>query len=253
MPIENLSDINGLTHRWTPHLSAFQVGATPATSVDDPIGVLPDLIGNTDLVRTSTAGKPAFKYDGNGWAFARFDGADDYLLGSYPSLLSQPNTIAVFAVLRMLPLSQYHSLIDNDELDNSIRQLINVNDAGQIGHYAGEAGSPHNPIDITTGTPFALVSVFNGSGSVMRVNAIENSGTHPGDNPTSGLTLAARVGGNNAAQADIYDVAVFSRALNSTERADLTDYWLSLYGSPPPPNVFPLRFTNHHLQMMEAR
>lgn len=112
-----------------------------------------------------------------------------------------------------------------------------LNNAGNVfSMYDGNivsAGGPFTQITTAplwngdTTHPFVRIDVFNQASSVINCNGTEYSPGNPGN--TWGMTSPLYIGserlGSQAAKMLLYEFLVFSRAINSTERAALVNYY----------------------------
>lgn len=228
MTVYDPSTISGLSYRWQPHSGCFQDAAGTIASTDGTaIGNLPGLVGGYAATNSNTAAKPTFKIDDNGWGYALFDGVDDQLKVTVSPFLAQPFTLVVVAnVLDLAGGSRF--LVDG----NGAYRVILWIASNEIGIWS--TGGPTKQVEFPPGQRFVQTALFNGASSVNRIDEVEStSGTSPGDNGFSGLTIGGHLTNlTRQTNCRIYDILTYNRGLTLTERNTITAGLSGMYASP---------------------
>ncbi|SEU33994.1 LamG-like jellyroll fold domain-containing protein [Stigmatella erecta] len=225
------------------HFSAADLrglgGTLPAAGA--PVASWVDLSGNgRDLTQTDATRQPVFNPNAlNGLPTVSFDGSNtsgDFLrTAALSPALAQPVTI--FFVYKAPPVSVNKTLLDAPPGTGANRARIQATPVptGALQLYATKFSSPFK--QKTPGTFYSVTAVFNGAGSRLRANGVEeapSSSADPGTTGMAGLMLGGRqeLNADAFAATEFAEVLVFDRALDAAELGRVEAYLKSLYFPP---------------------
>lgn len=171
---------------------------------------------------TVTGGSPTVRENGiNGFRSVEFNGSEDFLTTSFPSVESQPNTIFVVLEYLSADTSTYGIAVDGDTIRHSIEQGQGSGN-NQINAGNNINGGNHDSPTIITG-------VFDGTNGILRVNGTEVATGDVGTNGLDGMRFGEFSGGSNHWYGYIGEVIPYPERLSSGEieaqEEALSDKW----------------------------
>lgn len=178
-----------------------------------------------NLAQSTSALRPAFVSSGGaaGWGYASYPGAGgNHNLVGTGVLVNQALEYVVVANSSAASPAGPHYLVDDGSNNNILDRQANLTTLIQ---YDGT--SLANSLALTVGADFVVDSFFNGASSQQTLNGgAAASGGNPGTNTTA---LPFVLGASGAAAnvewgGKIYEIVVYSRALTTTERLNVTRY-----------------------------
>jgi uncharacterized protein YjdB len=231
------------------HFSASQLLGPQGTlpTPGSPVASWVDLSGNArNLTQTDATRQPVFNANAlNGQPTVSFDGnstgSGDFLrTAALNPVLPQPVTILfVYKAppVSTNPASPNRTLLDAPPGTGTNRARIQVTavPAGAMQLYATKFSSPFK--QKTPGTFYYVTAVFNGAGSRLRANGVEEAPSASADPGTTGVA-GLMLGGRQELTADAFaptefaEVLVYSRALGDADLGQAEAYLKSLYFPP---------------------
>lgn len=189
-----------------------------------------DISGNGKHLTQGTSGlRPVMSTTAagiNGRAVPIFDGADDKLTiaaGSFTT--AQPLTIIGVATTNLTQPAATRIVVDSSDVAGRC-EVQQSNSTGYLEMYAGSA-TVGRSIEVTPAAPFVFSAIFNGASSEEYINGVGGSVASPGTQSLAGLTIGNRYTGTaNSWNGKIGAIAIFSRALNNTERR-FCEQWMA--------------------------
>ncbi len=194
--------------------------------------------GGYNLSQASSPARPTYKATAfNGHPAIEFDGLTDFLqTTAYASPLAQPTTIVALGEWITVPSGGDAGYLWDGQSSSDRNTLLLDSAFGSpapwrmfAGSVVTGAGAP------AAGTDISMVGIYDGASSDIFINNIDSfSSSSPGTNSLGGLTFGARFDGAATASPGhlrIVEVLVYNRALGSTERAALQNYFVERYAS----------------------
>lgn len=157
------------------------------------------ICGARDLVQLTGSKQPTISGGG-----ALFDGSNDFMQAASFALL-KPAT--VYFLLRQIGFSNGVRLFDGSTADSSVLQQINPSPNLQI--YAGSAIGPIAP---AVGADAIVTALFNGAGSILRLNKSAPTFGDTGVGSMNGFTLGSSAGGANNSNVSAKEIPIFTTA-----------------------------------------
>lgn len=154
--------------------------------------------------------------------YLEFDGTDDMMQAAASDAAIGTGPVTYYAVARFRAspaAANFWNVVAGGTTDNT---SILFNTAGNVTAYRGTSysGAQHTP-----GTAWhVFLGVFNGSSSVLRMDAAETTGTVGTTVPNTMV-----VGKATGVPIDIAEVGAFGSALDATTRTTLVNYLATLY------------------------
>jgi hypothetical protein len=226
------------------HFSASELlgpgGTLPAAG--EPVASWVDLSGHgRNLTQTDATRQPVFKPQAlNGLPTVSFDGngtgSGDFLrTAALAPVLPQPVTF--FFVYKAPPVSANKTLLDAPPGTGANRARIQATTVptGALQLYATKFSSPFK--QKTPGTFHYVTAVFNGAGSRLRANGVEEASSGSADPGTTGVA-GLMLGGRQELTADAFaatefaEVLVYDRALDAADLGRVEASLKSLYFPP---------------------
>ena len=201
-------------------------GAEP--SADAPIGgagaLWQDKSGNGwNLSQSTGTRQPLYKTNIiNGLPGIKLDGTDDYLLNT-SVVVSQPNTW-IYVISGGLANDKF--LMDGDRITD--RQVITcyfVNNNWMI--FAGTVSD--QTINATTTNATVLVATFNGSASIIKANASEDTGLAAGSGSLDGLIIGARYSITQFGNSYLHEILCYEN-LSAENQTTVENYLKTKWG-----------------------
>lgn len=198
----------------------------PATPVGTySVGQLDDISGNSrHITQATSANQPVLDFTAkvNGYVPVKFDGTNDLMqtLTAFAAI-AQPFTVWVACKVRSA-LNNVYLMSGSDSTHQG-----NVNTLSPLKIAMGSTATTiTGPTLDTLGMDIA--AVFSGGSSVLYVKGAATSGTGPTQTPQK-WTLGARYDSAGFCPLTLYEMAVFTKALSSTEVAQLRAYAKAAY------------------------
>ena len=232
-PASTTTDGGISPHTWLyPDVGLYQnlAGTTPAVSDGDVVGNWTNQGSDASAFVQNTADyMPLLKLNiVNGQSVLRFDGVNDYLVGSFTGGISQPSTLFVVAQLAAGSVNDgaIHAIIDGDDSSRESRviQYSGVNpDAWRI--TAGTAltgGDSDGNWNIWT-------VLWNGATSQFWLNGLSEASGNAGAEAPNGLTIGAQYNVAVPWSGDIAEILWYPGNLSDADKNEVGQYLATKY------------------------
>lgn len=183
-----------------------------------------DYSGNSrPLLQATVANQPTFDSSGG----LIFNGTAAFMVATY----TLPQPITVYILFRQISWATNAVILDGVTADSKLTQSAST---PQITANAGSSLTASSTIPVSA-TQFGVAcAVFNGATSVYQAGAGGPSSTitgNAGTNSAGGITVGAARAGNNFANINVREIAVYSLAHDAPTRLQVMRYLSKIYSS----------------------
>jgi hypothetical protein len=179
------------------------------------------------LVQATGSLQPSIIASGlNGRPTRRFDGSDDFM-ATAPFTLNQPETLLMVFKIIVYGSSTVHDIAADGNAAGSM--VVGTLDNASTAISAGVSFSAATPVP--SGTFVRFGAIYNSTSSAIRLSGAELATGNAGTNNAGGFTLGALANGTRSYNIEVFEVALYNRALTAPELARIELYQAAMGAS----------------------